>query len=323
MAPFWPSAEAGFRWYAVYGIRLRSRLELSFPPCAAGADYDVEVLTAPPDFFHDAAHSPRLKPTPSGWYKYAELDDGQSYLRWDGLFEFLVDSAGRRIWCGWLGAASLESLQVYLLGHALSFALIRQGYEPLHATAVVVEGRAVAFLGSSGSGKSSLAAAFLADGHRLLTDDLLLIRCMGAVCDAQPGPPRIKLFPAIARRFLGGSAAGVPMNELTKKLVLPLDTRQQSGGVPLRAVYVLSPPHSARREQKIALAPLSARQTFIELVRHTFNYLLTGPHRLQRQYQQCLQMAAGIPARSITYPRLLRALPAVRDTIIADLHSLQ
>jgi hypothetical protein len=35
-----------------------------------------------------------------------------------------------------------------------------------------------------------------------LTDDLLVLEESGDDLVAQPGPPRIKLFPAVARRFL-------------------------------------------------------------------------------------------------------------------------
>ena len=70
---------------------------------------------------------------------------------------------------------SLEVFQTYLLGAVLSFALLKQGIDPIHATVVVVDGMGIALLGNTGYGKSTLAAAFLASGHRLLTDDLLVV----------------------------------------------------------------------------------------------------------------------------------------------------
>ena len=85
--------------------------------------------------------------------------------------------------------AQEESFQVYLLGQALSYALVNAGFEPLHATAIVVNGGAVVLLGSSGFGKSSLAACFLEAGHRLLTDDLLILR-----------PPAGASWPTLVRR---------------------------------------------------------------------------------------------------------------------------
>ena len=316
----WSGQGGKFHWYDIYGISLRSEIELSFPDSEPMDSADVSLLVASPDFFREATRSAIVNPSPTGWYKYARLDNGQSYLRWDGLFEFLVDMDGRSIWCGWFGAASLESLQVYLLGHALSFALVKQGYEPLHATSVVIDGQAIAFLGSSGYGKSSLAAAFLADGHRLLTDDMLLLRRTDRGYEGQPGPRRIKLFPKMARRFLAGTASAVPMNNETEKLVVPLGAdHRYSGSAPLRALYVLSPPREVNRKQRIGLTPLTTKQTFIALVRYTFNSLITGSERLERQYAECLGVASQVPARRISHPRVLSMLPAVREAILADL----
>lgn len=306
-------------WYDIYGIRLSSEIQLSFPESEPTQSADVSVIAASPEFFQEATRLAVVEPNPTRWYKYAQLDNGQSYLRWDDLFEFLIDADGSRIWCGWLGAASLESLQVYLLGHALSFALVKQGYEPLHATAIVIDGQAIAFLGSSGFGKSSLAAAFLADGGRLLTDDMLVLSRRERGYEAQPGPRRIKLFPKMARRFLTGTGSAVPMNNETEKLVLPLSADQRHhGSPPLGALYLLAPPRTMRRKQSIELTSLTTREAFIALVRGTFNPLISDADRLRRQYNECLTIASRVPARRISYPRVLAILPAVKQAILDD-----
>ena len=319
-AALWARRGENVHWYEIYGIRLCSDIQLAFPNSESVQSADLSLLEASAEFFREAIHSIIVRPSPTGWYKYAQLDNGQSYLRWDDLFEFLVDADGRRIWWGWLGAPSLESLQVYLLGHALSFALIKQGHEPIHATSVVVDGNAIAFMGSSGFGKSSLAAAFLADGHHVLTDDMLLLRRTDRGYEAQPGPRRIKLFPEMARRFLAGTANGVPMNNGTEKLVLPLKTNYcHSDSASLRALYVLTPPRETRSEQAIELIPLSTREAFIALVRGTFNSVVTGSDRAARQYTECLSIASQVPLRRISYPRELSLLPAVKQAILSDL----
>src|SRR5439155_8977822 len=132
-----------------------------------------------------------------------------------------VAADGGRITCRRLEESSLESFQVYMLGQALSFALVRQGFEPLHATVVVIDDQAVAFLGDNAFGKSSLAACFLEAGHRLLTDDLLILQDSpnGGIL-AYPGPPRLKLFPKMATRFLGQTVNRVHLNADTAKLIL-------------------------------------------------------------------------------------------------------
>src|SRR5580692_542597 len=159
----------------MYGISVRSEIPLGFPEQPRAEPADVTLFSRPRQWFTEVtAGLARDGPT-DGWYERASSADGSEYLRWPNLFEFMVSHDGRSVACGLLDRASLESFQTYLLGQVLSFALVRQGCEPLHATAVVVEGKAVAFLGESGYGKSTLAAAFLQHGHHILTDDLLMV----------------------------------------------------------------------------------------------------------------------------------------------------
>ena len=239
-------------------------------------------------------------PTPTAWYRHAHLQDGSTYLRWEGLAEFLVSADGHRITFGWMGAASWEALQVYLLGHVLSFALVKQGHEPLHATTVVVDGQAVVFLGNSGFGKSSLAACFLRAGHQLLTDDLLMLREGPEGYTAYPGPPRIKLFPDMARKFLGERATGPPMNLETEKRVIALEPHQRcTTPIPLGAIYALAAPREVARRQRVRIDKLSSQRAFVTLVANTFNRLILGADRLHRQFHETARLAAVVPVRNL------------------------
>src|SRR4051812_7543522 len=83
--------------------------------------------------------------------------------------------------------------QRFLVGRALPFAAVAAGLEVLHAAAVVLDGRAVAVTGSSGAGKSSVAAALALRGAALLTDDVLAVERDGAGLVAYPGPPLLAL----------------------------------------------------------------------------------------------------------------------------------
>ena len=56
-----------------------------------------------------------------------------------------MSSDGRCMACRMFEGAPSESFQVYLVQHALSFALLKRGFEPFHATAVVVDGNGCGF----------------------------------------------------------------------------------------------------------------------------------------------------------------------------------
>jgi hypothetical protein len=242
-----------------------------------------------------------------------------TYLRWPGLFEFLVAADGRRVLGRPLGDASPEAFRTYLLGQVVSFALLGQGIESFHATVLEVGDGAVALLGDCGFGKSTLAAAFLRDGHRLLTDDLLVaVPRQGGVV-AFPGPPRIKLFPEPARTFLG-EVSGPPMNGLTPKQVIPLAPEQSvSSPRPLRAFYVLRPPADQSRRRRITVRRFSPRHSVLRLLAGTFNATVRDPARLARQLAAASRLAAEVPVKSLSYPREMSQLPRVVEAVRSDL----
>ena len=209
--------------YRVYGVDVVSDRPLALPRYTHDTMCSVEVVSsAASDVLSDADET-LLNSPPDDWHRSAVLADGSTYARWNGVGEFRVAADGRRIVCRPAEASSAESFQVYLLGQALACALVKQAIEPLHATAIVVDDRAVAFLGGSAFGKSTLAASFLGAGYPLLTDDLLIVRESPHGALAYPGPPRLKLFPAIATRVLGRATAGITMNAETAKLIVPID----------------------------------------------------------------------------------------------------
>jgi hypothetical protein len=213
--------------YSVYGIEVLSDTRLALTPCTGGGLATVEFRSAAEPDFLTAVETADFDTRSESWYRYAWLPDGSAYVRWEAVGEFLVAANGGCIRWRRFDESSIESFQVYLLGQALSFALVKQRLEPLHATVVTVDDRAVAFLGNSGAGKSTLAACFLEAGHRLVTDDLLLLHEESGRLLAYPGPPRLKLFPEIAGRFFPQIADGVAMNVDTEKLILGLDARMK------------------------------------------------------------------------------------------------
>ena len=310
------------RSYCVYGVHLKSVLPLSGPPLADSRTALAELSMGSASLFSRARREAGISPEKGDWFQYARLTDGSDYVQWSGLFEFLVSADGRRIACRELNGASPGAFQTYLLGQVLSFALLKHGIEPLHSTTMVINGEAVAFLGDSGYGKSSLGAAFLRVGYQLLTDDLLVLKEEGDQFMASPGPPRIKLFPEVARCLLGEQVTGTPMNNETSKLVIPLgkdETVLPQSAFPLRAIYVLVPPRASSRSHKITIRRLSPQRAFLALLKNTFNTVIVEPERLKRQFVLASRLNEDVPVKSLSFPRTLARLPEVQQAALSDL----
>lgn len=308
------------RNYHLYGLCIRSQWRLPYVECAEAKPPAVELVEGPTLLFEEAIQQAAEKPHVADWFQHACLRDGAHYLKWSDLFEFLVSADGCRIAGRPLTHVSFEAFHTYLLGVVLSFALVKRGLDPLHATAVVVDGKAVGFLGDVGYGKSSLGGAFIQAGYPVLTDDLLVLREGGHGFSAYPGPPRIKLFPEIARNLLDEQASGIPMNPLTRKLVIPLDRHQsRQAAAPLKTLYVLKSPETRARSERVTFRRLSQRSAFLALLKNAFNTDIIESERLRRQFLLYTRIASTVPMKLLSYPRNLASLPSVREAILADL----
>lgn len=101
-------------------------------------------------------------------------------------------------WGGW-------QWQRLLFAHTLPLAARLQGYELLHASAVRLGESVVAFVASSGTGKSTLAANLVARGWGFVTDDVLAVACANGKATAHPGPSLMGLGNAEYDRLPAGS----------------------------------------------------------------------------------------------------------------------
>ncbi len=309
------------RFYHLYGLCLRSAWPLPCPEGTGPGLAEVELFEGPASLFSAVSGEAARGSAGEEWFRHVRSPDGSEYLRWSGLFEFLVSADGGRIACHPLNGTAHEAFHAYLLGQVLSFALLKQGIEPLHSTAVVIDGGAVGFIGDCGYGKSTLGAAFLQAGHPLLTDDLLVVKEAGHGFSAYPGPPRIKLFPEIAKNVLGEQVKGTPMNNLVPKLIIPLDRdRSYEAVAPLKAIYVLTRPGAASRCERVTVRRLSQRRAFLELLKNTFNTIIVEAERLKGQFGLATGVASKVPIKLLSYPRTLHSLPSVREAILSDLN---
>lgn len=94
-------------------------------------------------------------------------------LRIHGRADFEISPDRRRVRAFSDPACAPELLGLLASGNLLAMVLALRGETVLHASAVELAGRAVAFVAPSGAGKSTLAALACGRGARFVTDDLL------------------------------------------------------------------------------------------------------------------------------------------------------
>ncbi|NJK56498.1 MAG: serine kinase [Pleurocapsa sp. SU_5_0] len=230
-----------------------------------------------------------------------------------GVGRFLIKN-GREIIVDPEKGINEDVLRPCILGSAMVVLLQQRGFLVLHASCVVVEDEAIAFLGYSGSGKSTIASAFHREGYGILTEDVMAI-------DTKVDPYLvIPSFPSIKLRADSAEALGYdqgilsPLHPLTQKKVHHLDHGFVNKSYPLKRIYILA--QGDRNE----ITPLSPKTAFIELVRHT-----RAVHTLKHQeleqvhFQQCATLVNNIPIFKLERKFVLSELPGLVKSIKEDL----
>jgi hypothetical protein len=207
-----------------------------------------------------------------------------------------------------------RTLRAALLGPALAVLLEQRGFLVLHASVVQVGARAIAFLGDSGWGKSTIAAALHARGHRLVSDDHAVLRFTATGVEVSSAFPQFKLWPDAARA-LGHDPAMLPFVEpgFEKRARRIEDGFTVEERLPLARLFLLD------AGEAVAISPLSSRDAFLALVRHTYGIEWTHEHSGGRQFQQRAELARRVPVQQLSRPWDLGALGRVVALIESEL----
>lgn len=167
--------------YSVFGLHVESALALpELEPAEPGGVPDVLVTLG---------EAPRNELGPG-----AHVTDGGLLVTIDGVGRYFV-AGGSRILVEPEPGAPAAKVRLFLLGSAMGAVMHQRGLLPLHANAVEIGGRAFAFMGKSGVGKSTLAACFHDFGHQVISDDVCVVRFgEDGAATVSPGLPRLRLW---------------------------------------------------------------------------------------------------------------------------------
>jgi hypothetical protein len=180
----------------------------------------------------------------------------------------------------------------------------------LHGSAVAINGRAVAFLGLSRSGKTTLAAALASQGHPLLTEDVIELVVSSEGYELQPKGSSIRLFADSAAFLLGDDAvAGDPFRKHSISVDAGLAFHDRPA--PLDHIYLLGGDHEA----SLRIERLAAPAALKEMLLHSFILNVEDRQRLNAHFCRIADLSERIPCSLLDYPRRYSELAPVLEAI--------
>ena len=190
-----------------------------------------------------------------------------------------------------------ELASILLAGNVLSSVLTLQGECVLHASGIQIDGSALAIVGASGMGKSTITALLCAAGARLISDDVLRLTASrrGTACFA--GTSLIRLRPAaaeLALLFPDGMTIPTSDGRIGVRVQQAAGSRFQ-----LHAIVI---PRPSREAPELIVERLGGRAALVELLRYPrlLGWRVSEPTR--RSFRFLSDVAMNVPVFSAEVP---------------------
>jgi hypothetical protein len=256
------------------------------------------------------------------WLAFAKLETGY-LLRFPEFADFVVSTDGRTICCYSRADTPIETVRHLLLNQVIPGVLSHLGKTVLHASACVMPQGAIAFLGSTGAGKSTLATSFGLRGFYVLTDDCFLLEEQDGIVMGVPSYPGLRLWPDTVSALFAQEPTLHPLAHYTEKKRLLFEPLPPKAPIVLRGIYILAPQKEVKGLDDVTITPLTMREALIELIKNSFQLDVTDRERLAHAFRQHERVVKSVPFFRLTFPHEYVFLPTVHTAILDHLGYIQ
>jgi hypothetical protein len=248
--------------------------------------------------------------------------DGADYIiRFPGLADFFISAMG-----GVQEVLAQSDAPEALLEHLYHnqvkpLALSRQFQLVLHASAVQTGKACAVFVGASGRGKSTLAAAFANAGHAFLSDDGVRLDFIANNCIVLPGSPSVRLWPDSDQALLAEIKDNrqSDFHDSKTRIHASAKLKHANTACPLTALYVLGEGEA----KHVELRTLTLQETIPALMANCFLLDIEESALLRRYFEQFVQLARQNRLYHLDYPRDFNMLDEVLGTVLQHLKALE
>ena len=177
-------------------------------------------------------------------------------------------------------------LRLLILNQGMGLLLNQRGYLVLHGSAVNINGKAIAFLGRSLRGKSTIAASLNIRGYPLITDDVLAINFNKNEPQILPSYPRIKLRDDILKLISTNNLKQIQANQ--NKYCYNANKNFSTNPLPLKNIYLIEKSH------KNEINILKSCEALIELIKQSYTIKLFDNSEKYKNLIQCKKVVKNV-----------------------------
>lgn len=241
-----------------------------------------------------------------------ECESVEYLLRFPGLADFVI--SGDLIKCHPKPDCPEISLRHLVLDQVIPRLWAHWGNLVLHASAVKLrDGRVVAFIGESGWGKSTLAAALQARGSQLLSDDSVSLKPREEGVQIIPSYTGLRLLDDSISTLGLGAQDWANVSHYSDKRRLASAIPGQSSHLWLDTLYVMQEP---RERQVLSIEAVQGTEVFTTLIKRSFLLDINDRHCAVQQINEAGAVLRAVSdLKSLGYPREFEQLPRLCDAL--------
>lgn len=247
--------------YVLHGLILDTPFPCpELPPSTGDADVAVAWGTTdkPSHVWHEVGVCHKAAP-------------GKYLLSASGVANFLVEN-GDRVTIEKTGEADEDSLRLFFYHEVMGALLMQRGFLVLKGCVVERNGKGIAFVGPTPSGKTMTAATLAKRNYRVVADGFF---CLAGdeTLSVQPGYPWLGLWEK-SLDDLGISHEGLkPLRKGMRRFYLPLDRSSCNRPVRLERIYVLA----FHNRAELSIETLRGAEKLFALLNHRYHPELAAP----------------------------------------------
>lgn len=290
-----------------FGFAVRSDLSFHFLRAGEGDALSISVLS-------EETWLPTADPVVEwiinrdGLFHARLYEDGPRFRLWVGDSGwYVIDPYRPSISLPENGNSVKREARLWGIPAVLCF--LARGDLALHAAAVEINGESVLLAAPGTFGKTTLAAAFLRAGYRVLGEDLSCLRLNGQTAVA-PGPAMLRVRRDIADRLELPFGRRLDAGDERTHIALDSDHRGDSAVVPLRAIVFLRESDDGVKLERVDPA---------DAIRDLWTLSFALPTRVDRArcFNGVADLAHTIPIWNLSRPLRLEELERTVERLVA------
>lgn len=251
---------------------------------------------------------------------------------------FYINTNGTKVICHKPDSIPHSDAQSFIIGPVLGCVLRLRHQICLHASVMEYNGKAFAFVGNKGAGKSTTAAALLNAGARLISDDVAVMDGHNANSSVvQSGYPGVRLLPSTLSAFglnehdyervvSGMNKRYVPLHDALALIKTPSKPcahakwRFQSQAHSLDIIYSLQTREP--NTQQVTITNLDKRAALMAITPHGYGRRVLNTEQRADEFAYLAQLSQRLTIKSIACPNKLALLPEIANAILADVSAV-